>query len=103
MLVHEHAAAVDEILVAAWRQFDLQQGTQSALIAVGGYGRGELHPASDIDLLVVLDPDAPTYVEEQVRGFVTFLWDIGLEVGHSVRSISGCVELASKDVTVATT
>ena len=72
------------------------------MIAVGGYGRGELHPASDIDLLVVLDPDAPTYVEEQVRGFVTFLWDIGLEVGHSVRSISGCVELASKDVTVAT-
>ena len=101
-LVHAHATAVDEILVAAWCQFNLHLDTRSALIAVGGYGRGELHPASDIDLLVVLEPDAPTYVEERVRGFVTFLWDIGLEVGHSVRTVGECVELASRDVAVAT-
>ena len=101
-LVHEHAKVVDEILEAAWRQFELRHETETALIAVGGYGRGELHPASDIDLLVILEAGAPAYVEERIGRFVTFLWDIGLEVGHSVRTVTECVELATEDVTVAT-
>ena len=102
LLVQEHAKAIDEILDAAWSQFNLEGNTQSALIAVGGYGRGELHPASDVDLLVVLAPDAARDVEERIRRFVTFLWDIGLEVGHSVRTVDECVALATEDVSVAT-
>ena len=101
-LVHHHAAAVDEILAAAWSHFELQHEPSTALIAVGGYGRGELHPASDVDLLLLREADTPTEVEERIRQFVTFLWDIGLEVGHSVRTVSECVALASEDVTVAT-
>ena len=101
-LVHHHAAAVDEILAAAWSHFELQHESSTALIAVGGYGRGELHPASDVDLLLLRETDTPMEVEERIRQFVTFLWDIGLEVGHSVRTVSECVALASEEVTVAT-
>ncbi|CAK0781080.1 (Protein-PII) uridylyltransferase / (Protein-PII)-UMP uridylyl-removing enzyme [Gammaproteobacteria bacterium] len=73
-----------------------------ALLAVGGYGRGELHPGSDIDLMVLLGHDDHDHFRERIENWVTFLWDIGLEVGHSVRSLEECVEEAHRDVTVAT-
>jgi [protein-PII] uridylyltransferase len=70
-----------------------------ALVAVGGYGRGELHPASDIDLLVLLAADREPL--RQPGNFLTLLWDLGLQIGHSVRSVDECAELA-RDVTVLT-
>ena len=73
------------------------------MVAVGGYGRGELHPYSDVDLLILV----PTPLDDAGRGalerFVTFLWDIGLEVGHSVRTIAECREEATANVEVMTT
>ena len=73
-----------------------------ALVAVGGYGRGELFPHSDVDLLVLLpgacSDDSP--LREQAAAFVTACWDIGLEIGHSVRTVEGCVEAARGDITV---
>ncbi|MDG4869376.1 nucleotidyltransferase domain-containing protein, partial [Guyparkeria sp. 1SP6A2] len=73
-----------------------------ALVAVGGYGRGELHPHSDIDLLLLLEHDDDTPYREPLSAFVTFLWDIGLEIGHSVRSLNDCEREAEADVTVIT-
>ncbi|MCF8191562.1 MAG: bifunctional uridylyltransferase/uridylyl-removing protein, partial [Burkholderiales bacterium] len=73
-----------------------------ALAAVGGYGRRELFPCSDIDLLLLLD--APVGPDEQplLDRLVGALWDIGLEVGHSVRTAHECLEAARNDITIAT-
>jgi len=75
----------------------------AALIAVGGYGRGELYPSSDIDLLVLLAREPEAAERESLEKFVGTLWDIGLEIGHSVRTVEGCLEAAADDVTVRTT
>ncbi|MCF6234799.1 MAG: [protein-PII] uridylyltransferase [Gammaproteobacteria bacterium] len=100
-LVHQRAAVIDKILRKIWLNF-FPEKTDIALIAVGGYGRAELHPASDIDLLILLETENHSDHQTQIEQFLTFLWDIGLEVGQSVRSLSECVSEAKKDITVAT-
>jgi [protein-PII] uridylyltransferase len=99
-LVAERANFIDLILHYAWHQHDWQDDI--ALIAVGGYGRGELHPHSDIDILILLSDKSKNDYREQLQTFVTFLWDIGLEIGSSVRTLKECVKLAKSDITVAT-
>jgi [protein-PII] uridylyltransferase len=100
LLVAAAASLVDGILTRVWRRF-IGPDIRASLIAVGGYGRGELHPASDIDLLILTDCD-PTAIADSLEPLVMFLWDIGLEVGHSVRTIEHCVEEARADITVVT-
>lgn len=74
----------------------------ACLCAVGGYGRGELYPCSDIDLLILIK-QSPTIVEQELLGiFIAELWDLGLEVGHSVRTIDECLDESRKDITTAT-
>ena len=75
----------------------------AALAAVGGYGRGELFPCSDVDLLILLAAPADAALARKLEELIGTLWDIGLEVGHSVRTIDECVALAASDVTVQTT
>lgn len=100
-LVHGRAWCLDQLLAVAWAQHDWpDEGV--ALLAVGGYGRGELHPHSDIDLLLLLEHDDDTPYREALTAFITFLWDIGLEIGHSVRSLADCEREAAADVTVIT-
>ena len=99
-LVHARAAVIDRHLVELWDRFDARA---AALVAVGGYGRGELHPYSDVDILLLLPDDLPAEAEEGLSAFVTALWDIGLEIGHSVRTVEQCAEQAGKDLTIATT
>ncbi|MEO1871590.1 MAG: nucleotidyltransferase domain-containing protein, partial [Cobetia sp.] len=100
-LIHGRARAIDRLLAIAWqRQTWPDDGI--ALLAVGGYGRGELHPHSDIDLLLLLEQDDDTPYREALSDFITFLWDIGLEIGQSVRSLSDCEREARADVTVIT-
>ncbi|QFT86290.1 Bifunctional uridylyltransferase/uridylyl-removing enzyme [Halomonas sp. THAF12] len=99
-LVHGRAWCLDRLLALAWQQHDWPDGI--ALLAVGGYGRGELHPRSDIDLLLLLEHDDDEPFREPLTAFITFLWDIGLEIGHSVRSLSDCEREAAADVTVIT-
>ena len=101
-LVHARAHLVDEVLREAWTQFLPQSSGGLALIAVGGYGRGELLPHSDIDLLVLFDEASLEASKSQLENFFAFLWDIGLDVGSAVRSVSQCAELAASDVTVIT-
>ena len=102
VLVRQLAGLVDELLVRVWQHFGLHQNEALALIAVGGYGRGELHPGSDVDLLILLGSHPGQADQERIREFVTFLWDIGLEVGHSVRTLDDCATLAVEDITVVT-
>ncbi len=103
LLVREWADAIDEVLRHAWVNLGLDQYTDLALLAVGGYGRAELHPASDVDVLILHDgTDLPTGAEEAVSQFITHLWDLGLDIGSSVRSLSDCVRLATEDITIAT-
>ena len=101
-LIEDRAWFTDQILRAAWSRFDWSKGADIALVAVGGYGRGELHPFSDIDLLILLDDSDHEIFRESIEGFLTLLWDIGLEVGQSVRSIAECAEEARADLTVIT-
>ncbi len=100
-LVHARAAFVDRMLQRIWSLF-IPPATRAALVAVGGYGRGELHPASDVDILILVDQPPEGTLREALEQLVMFLWDVGLEVGHSVRTLEQCVEEAEKDVTVVT-
>ena len=95
---------VDACLCALWQQCALPAG--AALVAVGGYGRGELLPHSDIDVLLLLPDDASVLAgspaKAAIEAFVTACWDIGLEIGSSVRSVAECVLEARGDQTVQT-
>ncbi len=101
-LVEDRAWFVDNLLERAWEQFDWSEDADIALLAVGGYGRGELHPYSDIDLMILLESADHEVFRESIEGFLTLLWDIGLEVGQSVRSVDECAEEAQADLTVIT-
>ena len=101
-LVEARSRIVDGVLALAWRRFGLDDHACRTLVAVGGYGRGELHPGSDIDLLVLTRKAVSGGESEKVKGFLAFLWDVGLAVGNSVRTVGECVSEARRDVTVAT-
>jgi len=101
-LVRARANFVDQLLISAWKRC-LPAGIPSlALVAVGGYGRNELHPASDIDILVLMPDKTDATTRDAVGAFLTLLWDIGLEVGHSARTLQECSDHATSDITVAT-
>jgi len=102
-LVRDRARLVDIALHAAWLRHTGRYADDLALIAVGGYGRGELHPCSDIDIMVLLPKSDSADWQPEIERFLTLLWDIGLEVGHSVRSIDDCQRESLADVAVATT
>lgn len=91
----------DQLLSRLWQAFGLDQA-DIALVAIGGYGRGILHPASDIDLLVLFNTPLTAKQERSVSDFITFLWDLRIDIGHSVRSVADCMIQAAADITIAT-
>ena len=99
-LLRSHRLLIDSHLKSAWQ--DLAMPQSLALVAVGGYGRGQLFPYSDIDLLVLLPQPADAAIKHKLEQFIGMLWDVGLEVGPSVRTIEECIELSAQDVTVQT-
>jgi len=103
LLVHARAALIDTVLRQAWFEHLGNGERHWALVAVGGYGRGELHPCSDIDILLLVAQPPNDAERSQVERLITFLWDIGLEVGHSVRTVAECVQESAADVSVMTT
>ncbi|MFZ0791523.1 MAG: DUF294 nucleotidyltransferase-like domain-containing protein, partial [Chromatiaceae bacterium] len=100
-LVRALSELTDRVLREVWHHH-LGDSAHAALAAVGGYGREELHPASDLDILILVEPAAEATLRDPLERLVTFLWDIGLEVGHSVRSPEECAIEAARDVTVMT-
>jgi len=101
-LIEDQTWFVDQILITAWQQFTWKDANDISLIAVGGYGRGELHPYSDIDIQILLAKNNKDKYKADIESFLTFLWDINLEIGQSVRSIKENQQEAARDITVAT-
>ncbi len=97
-LVRTRAWVVEQLVIELWRRNELDQH-QLALVAVGGFGRGDLQPHSDVDLLILYHQNLP---EDAVSAFIQNLWDLGLDVGQSVRTVKDSVALASDDISVAT-
>ncbi len=91
---------VDDVLKRLWQEARLPLGL--SLVAVGGYGRRELYPASDIDLLFLLPDNVARETERQLEELIGLLWDIGLDIGHSVRTAWQCADEAERDITVRT-
>jgi [protein-PII] uridylyltransferase len=101
--VRTHARLMDDIIFSLTRLIaddaDRARLEPTALVvtALGGYGRGELHPLSDIDLMVVYDGEQSPYVQRMMQELLYSLWDLGLQVGHSLRSLDDCVAMARTD------
>jgi len=99
-LLRRHSQRVDQLLRSLWQHSALPAGL--SLIAVGGYGRGELFPHSDVDLLILLPDQHDAAHDAALEALIGLFWDIGLAVGHSVRSLAECLDEATKDATVLT-
>ena len=101
-LLLDKANFIDCVLSAGWRHFLADNACKLSLIAVGGYGRQELFPYSDIDILILLDNQQSESCQNALSDFCRFIWDIGLKPGLSVRTFAECLEVLTDDQTVMT-
>lgn len=101
-LLEKRSDFIDKLLTACWTDILAGFSNDISLVATGGYGRAELHPFSDIDLLIIFDKASFEQCKPSLEIFSTFLWDIGLKPGLSVRTLDDCVEQSNLDVTVIT-
>lgn len=99
-LIQTRLTLIDRLLSLSWLHFLAPHAEALCLAATGGYGRGELQPQSDIDVLILLPAGVNDDWTGALERFITFLWDIGLQVGHSVRSVAECAQIAATDLTV---
>jgi [protein-PII] uridylyltransferase len=99
-LLDSHLRFIDQLVCAAWLKYLPE--SRISLLATGGYGRGELYPRSDIDLLVIAEPDVQKANEELLGRFFSELWDAGIQSSSAVRSLAQCSQAAREDITVLT-
>ena len=95
-----HSLAVDDVLIQQWHRHQLHKAPLT-LLAVGGYGRFELFPRSDVDIMLLHDGSDVASIAG-IDAFLSEAWDLGFEIGHSVRSVEDCIAQAEADITVAT-
>ncbi len=101
-LADDRCCFIDHLLTLLYRQFHLYTNPELAIIAVGGYGRKELHPFTDIDVLILSENELDRDISEKISDFITLLWDLKLDVGHAVRTVSQCISAGLEDLTIAT-
>ena len=99
-LLHARSQLIDEVLSSLWSELHIRDSL--TFVAVGGYGRAEMWPASDVDLLLLLPEPPDSALTEELEQLISFFWDIGLEIGHSVRTIEDCLNEAKNDLTIQT-
>jgi len=100
-LISLNTCIVDEYLNSTWEMFNIPDNA-ATLVAIGGYGRRELFPESDIDIMILLADENDQAVNTKIESFLTFLWDINLHIAQSVRTLNDCITESKNDVTVLT-
>jgi len=98
-LISLNTCIIDALLKNIWNSYDIPSDS-AALLAIGGYGRREMFPESDIDVMIVLKDENDEIVKPKIESFLTFLWDINLHIAQSVRTINNCIEESKKDINV---
>lgn len=101
-IVYGRASLIDRLIVTLFEHVFAENKQPVSLIAVGGYGRGELHPGSDIDLMLLLKDEENEQTKAALEKYLMLLWDSRLEIGHSVRTVDECVHEATNDISIAT-
>lgn len=101
-LIENRSDFYDALLIQLWQEMGLSEQLGISLIAVGGYGRREMFPLSDLDFLILVEQTPIPEIEEKITQFIQFLWDCGFEVGHSVRTLQQCELEGKQDITIAT-
>ncbi|HHE9998063.1 TPA: bifunctional uridylyltransferase/uridylyl-removing protein GlnD [Haemophilus influenzae] len=101
-LIENRSDFYDALLIQLWQEMGLTEQLGISLIAVGGYGRREMFPLSDLDFLILVEQTPIPEIEEKITQFIQFLWDCGFEVGHSVRTLQQCELEGKQDITIAT-
>ncbi len=101
-LLIDKSKFIDDILTQCWHHCLKHHAQHLALCATGGYGRSELFPNSDIDILILLESSDTSPYQDGLSDFCNFLWDIGLKPGQSTRTIEECIQAATEDQTIMT-
>lgn len=101
-LIENRCDFYDALLIQLWQEIGLSEQQGISLIAVGGYGRREMFPLSDLDFLILVEQTPIPEIEEKITQFIQFLWDCGFEVGNSVRTLAQCESEGKQDITIAT-
>ena len=96
--LNQRSENTDKLIREAFKQTDLASINDFGIFSVGGYGRGELHPYSDIDLLLLSKTGLSKEEQKKIEKFISLLWDLGLEIGHSVRTLKQAKKQAREDV-----
>jgi [protein-PII] uridylyltransferase len=103
-ILRQLSILADGLLIQLWQNAGF--APELSLVAVGGFGRAELFPSSDVDVLILLpdgqSPESDPELQAQLERFIGSCWDTGLEIGSSVRTLSECLAEAAKDITVQT-
>ena len=92
----------DHVVGAVYRSSNRSTGERLSIIAVGGYGRGEMAPHSDVDIAFLTPGKQTAWCEQVIEAMLYFLWDLGLKVGHSSRSLDDMVRMGRSDLTIRT-
>lgn len=101
-LIENRCDFYDALLIQLWQEMGLSEQLGISLIAVGGYGRREMFPLSDLDFLILVEQTPSPEIEEKITQFIQFLWDCGFEVGNSVRTLAQCESEGKQEITIAT-
>ena len=100
--LNKRSENIDRLIVETSKEYKLHQIPDLGIFTVGGYGRAELHPYSDIDLLLLSDKPLSRSDQKKIEKFISYLWDLGLDVGHSVRTTQESLKQARKDIKTMT-